>query len=146
MVSISKVTLVLYVLIMVLLGLQMKGTESEVLPSKVKDGLLPSKVNIEMTNHLTMKYLVVHCKDKHHDLGSQLLNVGETYNFSVRPNLFKDVTLYFCLFVWYGAVRYFDIYRQDRDHCFGSRCYWEIFEIGPCKINPRSTECFIWNP
>ncbi|KAG5081877.1 hypothetical protein JHK82_052035 [Glycine max] len=96
MVSISKVTLVLYVLIMVLLGLQMKGTESEVLPSK--------------------------------------------------PNLFKDVTLYFCLFVWYGAVRYFDIYRQDRDHCFGSRCYWEIFEIGPCKINPRSTECFIWNP
>ncbi|KAG4395624.1 hypothetical protein GLYMA_19G002501v4 [Glycine max] len=77
MVSISKVTLVLYVLIMVLLGLQMKGTESEVLPSKVKDGLLPSKVNIEITNHLTMKYLVVHCKDKHHDLGSQLLNVAK---------------------------------------------------------------------
>ena len=76
----------------------LKGSES---------GVLPSKVNIEISIFLTMKYLRLNCNDKHHNLGRQILNVGVTYSFIVRPNAFSNITLYFCRFICYGAVYYF---------------------------------------
>ncbi|TKY50488.1 Plant self-incompatibility S1 [Spatholobus suberectus] len=147
MASTSKIMFSLSMLLTVLVALQLKGSESGVLPSKLKEGFLPSKVTVEMSNNLTLKQLDLHCKDKHNDLGPQTLNVGDTYSFRFRPNAFANVTLYFCRFVWVGAVHYFDIYVQERDTptCDDNRCSWQIFEEGPCKIMERSRECFKWN-
>ncbi|ESW22900.1 hypothetical protein PHAVU_004G004400, partial [Phaseolus vulgaris] len=87
--------------------------------------------------------LTVNCKDKRNDLGVHTLKAEETYTFIFRPNLFFNVTLYFCRFVWIGVSHYFDIYRQDRDKCV--EYHWDIFERGPCKIYPKNNECFLWN-
>lgn len=131
----------------ILVSLKLKGSESGVLPSKVKDGFLPCKVTIQISDFLTRKYLGVHCKDRHNDLGYHKLNVGETYSFSIWTSFLQNTTLYFCRFAWDGAVHYFDIYVQDRDLCCvgDNQCSWKIYETQPCEIKLRSRECFQWN-
>ncbi|KAK7365209.1 hypothetical protein VNO80_14084 [Phaseolus coccineus] len=136
---------VLYLLLTMVLGMQVKGSDGGVVASEAEDGLFPSKVTIEMTNFIQKQHLIVHCKDKKHDLGAQIINTGETYSFVVTPNAFAKVTLYFCKFYFASSSYYFDIYRQDRDDCPDHGCYWDIFENGPCKINLRSRQCFSWN-
>ncbi|XP_068501324.1 S-protein homolog 2-like [Phaseolus vulgaris] len=126
------------------LGMQVKGNDGGVVVSEAKDGFFRPKVTIEMTNMLK-QHLIVHCKDKHHDLGAQIIKTGETYSFVVTPNIFKKVTLYFCKFYFASSSYYFDIYRQDRDDCPDHVCYWSIFEKGPCRINFVSPQCFRWN-
>jgi len=142
MVSISKSALLLYLLLTTLFSLQLKGSHDEVEPSEVEKGLIPHKVHVAITNFLISKSLTVHCREKHHDLGTHILNYGETYNFSFRPNIFWKVTLYFCRFIWIGADYSFDIYKQDRDECV--QCIWNIFDRGACKIHPKHNECYVW--
>ena len=110
--------------------------------------LLPTKVTVEITNRLTDRYLAVQCKDKHHDLGVQQLNVGQTFSFNFYPNFFLTSTLYFCHFVWLEGDRYFNIYEEDIDgYCdHHHTCYWDILATGPCKYQPGPRRCFRWNP
>ncbi|XP_068501325.1 S-protein homolog 2-like [Phaseolus vulgaris] len=127
------------------LGMQVKGIDGGVVAFEAKDGLFPSKVLIEMMNFIEKEHLIVHCKDKHHDLGAHTINTGETYSFVVTPNVFAKVTLYFCKFYLGSSSHYFDIYRQDRDNCPGHDCYWGIFEDGLCRLNLKSRQCYGWN-
>jgi len=72
--------------------------------------IFPTKVTVEITYCLTDRSLVVRCKDKHHDMGLQQLNVGEKYIFCFYPNYFLPIILFFCHFVWLKGDHHFDIY------------------------------------
>ncbi|KAK7365210.1 hypothetical protein VNO80_14086 [Phaseolus coccineus] len=135
--SISKEMIIFSLLL--ILALQLKGSE-------IGGPIIPTKVTVEITNRLNMKILGLRCQEKHRDMGVHILNVGETYSFRFYPNYLFPVTLYFCHFKYSGGDHHFDIYVQRRDdYCFHNRCSWEIVENGPCKIKPRSRECFNWN-
>ncbi|KAK7384795.1 hypothetical protein VNO78_30498 [Psophocarpus tetragonolobus] len=147
MVLISKIVLINLVMLMIL-SLQLQDGESKLLSSKATDSAIWPEVTVTIINHLDMRSLGLHCKDKNHDLGSQMLNVGETYTFKFHPNLFRKVSLYFCKFVWPEGNHYFDIYVEERDgYCEAAVCAWEILASGPCKIkhSSQSRECFPWN-
>ncbi|KOM25385.1 hypothetical protein LR48_Vigan102s004300 [Vigna angularis] len=141
MVSISKIALLLSLLLTTLFSLQLKGSEDEVVPSEV-DNWLSFKVYVAISNFLVSKNLTVHCKDKHHDLGSHVLKYGETYDFGFIPNLFWRVTLYFCRFTWEGASHSFDVYNQKKNDC--EECVWNILESGPCKVDRKHNQCYAW--
>jgi len=144
MVSISKLGLLLSLLLATLFPFQLEGNEGRVVASKVKDFFIPpSKVDVVIYNLVASKNLTVHCKDKHHDLGNQLLSYKEGLTFNFKPNKFIFVTLYFCHFTWVGTSHHFDIYDENRDVC--SRCVWHIFESGPCIVYPKFGKCFAWN-
>ncbi|WVZ15704.1 hypothetical protein V8G54_013270 [Vigna mungo] len=102
----------------------------------------PDKVVVSIYNVITWKNLTVHCKDKHHDLGTHVLQYGGNYKFSFKPNFFARVTLYFCRFSWEGGSHSFDIYDEDRDDC--SLCVWNVLESGPCMHYAKYDECFAW--
>ncbi|ESW22891.1 hypothetical protein PHAVU_004G003500 [Phaseolus vulgaris] len=134
--STSKVMIILS--LMLILAMQLKGSD--------RFRITTTKVTVEITNRLNKKILILHCQEKHRDLGVHVLNVGETYSFRFYPNYFLPVTLYFCRFVYLGGDHHFDIYVERRDeYCFHNRCSWEIVEDGPCEIKPSSRECFSWN-
>jgi len=118
MVSISKLGLLLFLFLMTLFPFQLKACEGRVVASEVEDMLFsPSKVDVIIINFMASKNLTVHCKDKHHDLGAQILGYGQRFTFSFKPNIIARVTLYFCRFAWVGASHHFDIYDEDRDDC-----------------------------
>jgi len=95
---------------------------------------------------LTDRSLAIRCKDKHHDLGLQQLNVGGKYIFSFYPNYFLSTILFFCHFVWLEGDHHFDIYVQSRDgYCHHDKCAWDIVATGPCKSNSEIRDCFSWN-
>jgi len=144
MVSISKLGLLLSLFLTTLYHFQLKGCEGGVVASKVEDSLFPpSKVNVVIYNSMAKKDLTIHCRDKHHDLGNQILSYGERFDFSFKPNKFMFVTLYFCRFTWVGVSHHFDIYDEYRDYC--DECVWYILDTGPCNIYPRFTKCYMWN-
>ncbi|KAJ1412286.1 Plant self-incompatibility protein S1 [Sesbania bispinosa] len=122
-------------LITILVTLQFNGGNA---------GILPGKVTVEITNNLSDYQLGVHCKDKNHDLGFQVLPIGGSYNFKVSPNLFLNNTLYFCNFNWITEAHWFNIYDQERDDC-DDTCHWDIVATGPCKVKEDSLDCFHWN-
>ncbi|KAG2383880.1 uncharacterized protein HKW66_Vig0256880 [Vigna angularis] len=138
-----KITAVGCLYLAIFVGVQFKCGESlGGLPP-----VLPTKVTVQITNRLSMRYLAVQCKDKHSDLGVHQLNVGETYSFQFFPKFYFPTTLYFCHFVWLEGDHYFDIYDQDRDgYCKGNTCIWEIFPTGPCRTNKDPRQCYGWNP
>jgi len=134
-----------------ILALLSKGSKSD-------DGLVPKtippelhKLTIQITNQLHVKdpQLFVHCKDKKHDVGPVTLKFGESFHFRIRENFWFPTALYFCHFVWPGADYHFDIYVQSRDlGCHHYKCYWEIYDSGPCGTilqESGSTVCFPWN-
>ena len=134
MIPISKVALSISLLLTILVALQFNGCESGPF----------SKATVEITNKLPNLQIIVHCKDKSHDLGSQILAVDQKWSFSFRPNPIVQVTLYFCHIGWAGGDHWFDIYDQERDQYLGHFQPWEIHESGPCRtLEPR--ECFGWN-
>ncbi|XP_012575279.1 S-protein homolog 5-like [Cicer arietinum] len=103
-------------------------------------------VTVFINNNLTDGLqLGVKCKDKTHDIGYKVIKFGEDYIFSLRPNFFLDLTLYFCSFTWINGFHYFDIYDQQRDqnNCV-HECHWKINANGPCKIKKDSIQCFPW--
>ncbi|WVZ15008.1 hypothetical protein V8G54_012574 [Vigna mungo] len=138
MVSISKILLSL--LLTTVFSLQLKGSEDEVVPSEVEEGLLPRKVHVAISNFLVSKDLTLHCRDKHNDVGTHILKYGERYDFDFRPNFFAKLTLYYCSFTWVGASHSFDVYNQNKDDC--NQCAWNILESGPCKVFPK--QCYAW--
>ncbi|WVZ15009.1 hypothetical protein V8G54_012575 [Vigna mungo] len=144
MVIISKIALLHFLLLTTLFSLQPKGSEDEVLPLEVEDNIFnPSRVYIKIVNSMVLKNLTLHCQDKHHDLGIHILNYHDAFKFSFKPSPIIKVTLYFCRFVWEQTLHYFDIYKETRDDC--TECVWNIFETGPCLMQPRSNKCYAWN-
>ena len=131
MIPVSKVV---SLLLTILVALQFNGCE----------GGPFGKVTVEMTNKLPNLQIIIHCKDKHHDLGFQTIEVGQKWSFTFQPNPIFQVSLYFCRFSWVGRDHRFDIYDQKRDERFGLFQPWEILESGPCrKLDER--QCFSWN-
>jgi len=144
MVSIFKLGLLLSLLLTILYPFQLKGSESGVVASEVEDSFFPpSKVDVIIINFMAKKVLTFHCKDKHHDLGTQVLGFSERFTFSFKPNKFMKITLYFCRFTWVGGSHHFDIYDEYRDDC--TECIWQIFESGPCIFHPKFNKCYVWN-
>ncbi|WVZ15703.1 hypothetical protein V8G54_013269 [Vigna mungo] len=134
MISISKIALLLYLHLTILIPFELKGNEVGAVASGVNVYIVPpTKVDIKLT---------IHCKDKHHDLGTYILNYEEIYKFSFKPNFLKRGILYFCSFKWEGGSHSFDIYNEDRDNC--DRCVWRIFETGPCMHYRKYDVCFRW--
>ncbi|KAG2383863.1 uncharacterized protein HKW66_Vig0257050 [Vigna angularis] len=136
MVSISKIALLLSLHLTILFplgGAVASGVKVYIIP--------PMKVDILIYNFVSKK-LTIHCKDKHHDLGTFILNYEEIYKFSIKPNFFVKVTLYFCTFKWVGGSHSFDIYDENRDNCV--QCVWSIFETGPCLHYRKYNVCFPW--
>lgn len=91
--------------------------------------------------------MTVHCKSKDDDLGSHVISVKSTYEFSFRPN-FWGTTLFFCRFEWGSESHYFDIYISYRDHPLCNVCLWSIRPKGPCIWNYEThfyDICFQWN-
>jgi len=142
LVSVSKLVLPILMLLTIFVAFQFKVGKSVI---------LHEKVHMHIFNNLTNgAKLGVHCKDKDHDIGAQILNVGESYNFVFRPGSFRETTLYFCGFRFNTEFHYFDVYDQPRDDDFvGRDCQWDVHESGPCRHNdldqPPSIECFPWN-
>ena len=135
MISFSKVVVSLSMILTILVAFKFNVSESG-------GFLIPDKTIVEIINKLNNTQLGVHCKDKHHDLGFQTLQVDRTWSFRFRPNPFWQSTLYFCSFVWFQHLHHFDVYEQERDTC--TSCNWEIFESGPCRITDESRDCFNW--
>jgi hypothetical protein len=140
MIWISKNVLFVSLLLTVLVALQFKDGESDIFHKP--------RVNVFITNDLPNLQLRLHCKDKTHDLGEQLLNPGQSFTFSFKPSFF-GVSLYFCAFSYYGeGIHHFDIYdeHRDEDNC-KHECHWKIKKAGPCKEpSPTEEECFPWPP
>ncbi|ESW22888.1 hypothetical protein PHAVU_004G003200 [Phaseolus vulgaris] len=141
MVLMSKMRVIVCLFLVIFVGVQFEYGESEGGGAP----FIPTKVTVDITNRLEKRYLALRCKDKHHDLGLQQLNVGQTFSFRFYPNYFINATLYFCHFVWSGGDHHFDIYVEERDE-YGhhNRCSWDIFATGPCKYNPGPQQCFKW--
>ncbi|KAB2610278.1 hypothetical protein D8674_018310 [Pyrus ussuriensis x Pyrus communis] len=100
---------------------------------------------VTMTNDLGAE-LTVHCKSGDDDLGSHVVAVQGTYEFSFGTHVFGR-TLFFCNFQWSGNSHYFDIYIQDRDLQWCVKCKWSIRPEGPFRWNPyqKTWEPFKWN-
>ncbi|XP_014524517.1 S-protein homolog 5-like [Vigna radiata var. radiata] len=136
----SKITAVGCLFLAIFVGVQLKCLESGI-------ALRMDAVTVQITNRLSERYLAVHCKDKHNDLGLHQLNVGETYGFKFYPELIFPTTLYFCHFTWLEEDHYFDIYVQKRDgYCNSDICAWDILPTGPCRTNKDPRQCYGWNP
>lgn len=137
MVIISK-NVLLPMLLIIFVALQLKEGNSQ--------WFLPPIVTVYVTNNMTNYRLTVHCKDKHHDIGFQTLQYGQSYTFHFRPNAFRLVSLYFCSFSWINEFHRFDIYvqKRDQDNC-QKECHWAINESGPCKVIDDYINCFPWN-
>ncbi|CAN1199958.1 S-protein homolog 3 [Linum perenne] len=108
-------------------------------------------VDVTITNWLDDRLdLSVHCKSKNDDLGQQVLPSKQSWGWHFIPNFFGK-TLYFCSFNWAGnadGLKYFDVYKQKRDHNLCSDCKWVVTQRGPCMFNQTSngyTICYPWN-
>ncbi|KAK9740660.1 hypothetical protein RND81_03G051800 [Saponaria officinalis] len=106
-------------------------------------------MNISTTNFLNNKpTLYIHCKDKHKDLGTYVVEWGETYKFEIYKS-FWGRTWYYCGVKFDNILHRFDIFFQRRDDVFcDPDCYWIIKDDGPCSIYYRRhsnfTRCFPW--
>ncbi|XLS95229.1 hypothetical protein HN51_071237 [Arachis hypogaea] len=90
----KKIALPISLLLTLIVALHFNGCES---------GLF-SKTKVEVFNKLPNNHkLGLHCKDKHHDLGAQTLEPNQSWSFRFLPDIFHDVTLYFCRFYWVHA-------------------------------------------
>ncbi|CAI8602422.1 unnamed protein product [Vicia faba] len=73
------------------------------------------KIHVKIANLLQDKSnLTVHCKSKDDDVGSNLLQYSDSYNFQFNENIFGS-TLFFCSFEWKDQFQWFDIYISTRD-------------------------------
>ncbi|XP_061351216.1 S-protein homolog 5-like [Gastrolobium bilobum] len=133
MVSVSRIMLPLSMFLTILLASKFKAGES---------GIFTDNVKVLITNKLTNMLLGLHCKDKNHDLGFQVLQVGQTYSFEFQITLILN-KLYYCSFNWRTGSHYFDIYDQVRDNC--TFCVWHIYATGPCLVRKDDLDCFHWN-
>ncbi|KAK9748539.1 hypothetical protein RND81_02G065100 [Saponaria officinalis] len=112
------------------------------------------KVEVTIFNGLDIgNELIIHCKSKHHDLGTHYISGGgEYYTFTVHKSIF-DNTLYFCGFTFDNELHWFDIYVQVRDaadeRTCRDGCLWTIEESGPCAHTRSRTgflnHCYRWN-
>jgi len=140
MVSVSKIVLSISILLTILIALQFQDCKSF--------KTFPTKVTVSITNNLPNSLSVlVHCKDKHNDLGFITLQSNGVYNFTVKPTFLIPNKLYFCSFKWSSVLKYFNIYYQPRDQIdCDDECIWRIHDYGPCKVKKGNViECFKWN-
>ncbi|KAI4331386.1 hypothetical protein MLD38_029577 [Melastoma candidum] len=89
--------------------------------------------------------LYAHCYSKDDDLGEQVLNWKESWDFSFGLDFFGGSEFY-CRFKFNDESHLYPIYLQKRDqyNCF--TCYWFITKNGPCR-NPSNytrNECHSW--
>ncbi|CAL1384429.1 unnamed protein product [Linum trigynum] len=87
--------------------------------------------------------LLVHCKSANDDLGVRWLDPGKSFDWTFYPHFFT-YTLFFCAFRWeVGAhLKWFDIYKQQRDDEVCKYCHWAIRRDGPCLAVPGSEMCY----
>ncbi|KAL1356358.1 hypothetical protein HN51_008371 [Arachis hypogaea] len=107
---------------------------------------LPWTVHVTMNNKLNGLRLGLHCKDKNHDLGVQIVPVGQSWTFLFHTTDFSN-SLYFCRFGWLnGGIHAFDIYVDKRDAHLCQQCTWDISEKGPCRVSGKGAPvCYPWN-
>ena len=77
--------------------------------------------------------LKIHCKSKDDDLGVHLIHLFDFFEFSFNKRVIGG-TLFFCDFSWKGALKRFDIYKQNRDDCLEDLCYWDVLQDKVCMI------------
>lgn len=112
-----------------------------------------AKVIVVIRNEMdTNTSVAVHCKSKNDDLGIQTLQIGQSFRFKFRVNLFRT-TLFFCNFQWESngviVTKWFDIYdakNKDKRACV--TCEWMIHERSVCRYRPPPQEfsCYHYNP
>ncbi|RYR57858.1 hypothetical protein Ahy_A05g023546 [Arachis hypogaea] len=103
---------------------------------------LPWTVHVTMNNKLNGLRLGLHCKDKNHDLGVQIVPVGQSWTFLFHTTDFSN-----SLFGWLnGGIHAFDIYVDKRDAHLCQQCTWDISEKGPCRVSGKGAPvCYPWN-
>ncbi|CAI0394808.1 unnamed protein product [Linum tenue] len=81
--------------------------------------------SVTITNHLTQKVLIVHCRSKDNDLGAHAVDVGATIHWSFGPNLFGG-TLFWCKLAVQDKRISFVAYEQGVEN----RGIWFVHDDG----------------
>ncbi|KAL3729356.1 hypothetical protein ACJRO7_026465 [Eucalyptus globulus] len=109
------------------------------------EGLKMGKTYVEINNNfLDSTTLLVHCKSK--DDNFRVHHITHRWGFAFLPNWFGG-TLFFCSFAWSNRFEWFDIYVQDRDWNYCTKCIWMISANGPCRLGDSGEYdvCYPWN-
>lgn len=113
-------------------------------------GLIAPRFTIHMKNSI-IDPLVIHCKSKDDDLGTQEIPYGGSYKISFKAHI-SGRTLFWCDLFWKGAKRgVFNAYDEKNtrwyDNCFnnlGCNCEWILQPNGPCYLLKSQPLCMPW--
>ncbi|CAI0394821.1 unnamed protein product [Linum tenue] len=89
------------------------------------------QATVYITNHLTKKILIVHCRSKDDDLGVHAVAVGATIHWSFGQNLFGG-TLFWCKLAVEDKRIIFVAYDQGVDDVKGD---WYVRDEGVYGIH-----------
>ena len=90
------------------------------------------KVRVTILNNLSniQNLLLIHCKSKDDDVGTQIVAFNKTYECEFRVNLFKS-TLFYGAFNWGNVAAPFDMFiaKRDEPRC-RTLCAWVVRDQG----------------
>ncbi|CAI0394826.1 unnamed protein product [Linum tenue] len=72
------------------------------------------QVSVYITNQVTRKILIVHCRSKDDDLGAHAVAVGSSIHWSFGPNIFGARTVFWCKLAVQDKRISFVAYEQER--------------------------------
>ncbi|KAI4323482.1 hypothetical protein L6164_023081 [Bauhinia variegata] len=120
--SLDKYVFLITLILPIAATLSSKATES------LNKPLYP-KVKVEIFNALEGgSNLNLHCQSKDDDLGTHVVQSGQSYQFEFHPNLVIHNTLFYCNFDWPDDqwLHHFDVYDESQDAC--GYCPWHAHE------------------
>ena len=108
------------------------------------------KVHVRVNNRLGQgSLLTIHCQSKDDDLGVHVLPNDDFVQWSFKPHIIEENTLFFCKLQWQNKTMSFDAYKEGRD-LYGCHktCYWDVLiKTGACMLKsskPTYDFCFNW--